>query len=87
MMQSMLQLVRSHMYHQKLILEIYLLKIFDMVKLNLSSQTSMHCAMCLLHYIIYIVDLWIVGAGILGSIVAKKWRKQFPDAVIRAEVR
>jgi hypothetical protein len=43
--------------------------------------------MCLLHYIIYIVDLWIVGAGILGSIVAKKWRKQFPDAVIRAEVR
>jgi hypothetical protein len=30
-------------------------------------------------------DLWIVGAGTLGKMVARKWKERFPDAKIVAE--
>ena len=32
-------------------------------------------------------DLWIVGAGTLGSIVAQKWKEQFPTSKIIAETQ
>lgn len=30
-------------------------------------------------------DLWIVGAGTLGEIVAKQWKERFPDSKVIAE--
>lgn len=30
-------------------------------------------------------DLWIVGAGNLGELIAKEWRTQFPDDIIISE--
>jgi hypothetical protein len=31
------------------------------------------------------IDLWIVGAGTLGELIAKEWRKEYPSASIIAE--
>lgn len=31
------------------------------------------------------VDLWIVGAGTLGELIAKEWKKEYPSASIIAE--
>jgi hypothetical protein len=32
-------------------------------------------------------DLWVVGAGTLGSLVAEQWKAQFPDSRVVAETR
>lgn len=32
-------------------------------------------------------DLWVVGAGTLGSIAAKIWKNHFPDARVHAETK
>jgi D-arabinose 1-dehydrogenase-like Zn-dependent alcohol dehydrogenase len=31
------------------------------------------------------VDLWIVGAGTLGELVAKEWKERYPSATVIAE--
>ena len=33
------------------------------------------------------IDLWIVGAGTLGSEVAHLWKQEFSDSLVVAETR